>query len=327
MAREAVPVVPQVPGGPGRRATRRWLPAVVLVVLLVAMVLQLTGRQEEFASVRRLSPVVLAAASVLQLIAQLFLNGSMLLPLRRCVTKVGFWELYLVRTGGLFAGSLVPVAGGLAVRLAYLKRRGLTYLDFTWATLVSNLLALAAAAVLGVVAAGVLWARAGRPPAAVLVICAALLAVSVAALVAFEHLPQFARLPVLGRWRWLAQMRRLEATGPLAVRVFGLSMARHLFNFITFGLLYRTLSGQPDDFLTGGLVSALTSPIRMVNVTPANLGVNEWFVALIGRMVAFDIGTGLIVALAFRGVGVVSQLAGAAFGSAWLAVKKTAVAP
>ena len=66
------------------------------------------------------------------------------------MTRLGFWELYLVRTGGFLVGSLVPVAGGLAVRLAYLRTRGLTYLDFTWATLLSNVLALGAAAVLAV---------------------------------------------------------------------------------------------------------------------------------------------------------------------------------
>jgi hypothetical protein len=135
-------------------------------------------------------------------------------------------------------------------------------------------------------------------------------------------MPQLARLPALRRVGWSSDMRRLDVRGPLAGRVFGLAMARHLFNFATFGLLYRALAGGADDFLTGGLVSALTSPLRMVNVTPGNFGVHEWFVALVGRLVAFDVATGLIVALAFRGVGLAAQLGGAAFGAAWLAVRR-----
>ena len=84
---------------------------------------------------------------------------------------------------------------------------------------------------------------------------------------------------------------------------------------MTFGLLCQSLSRVPADFLTGGLVYALTSPVRMVNITPGNLGVTEWFVALVGRMLAFDLTTGLIVALAFRGVALVAQLAGAVIGT------------
>ena len=57
----------------------------------------------------------------------------------------------------------------------------------------------------------------------------------------------------------------------------------------------------PGDFLTGGLVYALTSPVRMVNITPGNLGVNEWVVAIVGKALAFDLTTGLIVALAVQG--------------------------
>lgn len=71
--------------------------------------------------------------------------------------------------------------------------------------------------------------------------------------------------------------------------------------------------------LKGGLVYALTSPVRMVNITPGNLGVTEWFVALVGTLLAFHLMTGLLVALAFRGVALVAQALGALFGSAWLA--------
>jgi hypothetical protein len=59
----------------------------------------------------------------------------------------------------------------------------------------------------------------------------------------------------------------------------------------------------------------------MVNVTPGNLGVTEWFVALVGRMVAFDVATGLLVSLAFRGVALVAQGLGAVFGLAWVTTR------
>jgi hypothetical protein len=303
-----------------RRGVKRWITSGVVLALLAAIAIHLSRSHEELASVRRLSIEVLGLTCLLQLASQIFLNESLLLPLQRHVTRLGFWELYLVRTGGFFVGSVVPVAGGLAVRLAYLRSRGLTYLDFTWATLFSNTLALAAAAVLSLAAAGVLWLTRGTLPPAVVAVTIAVLAGSIAVMAAFEYLPRLTQQQAFRRWRWLAGMSGLKGSRPLVARVFTVSLLRHALNFVTFGLLYRSITGVPSDFLAGGLVYALTSPVRMVNVTPANLGVTEWFVAIVGRMVSFDLTVGLIVSLAFRGVAFVAQMAGALFGSAWLAV-------
>jgi hypothetical protein len=291
-----------------------------VLALLAAMAVQLFRSQEELASVRRLSVRILVITSVIQFVSQLFLNGSLLLPLQTCVKGLGFWELYLVRTGGLLVGSFVPVAGGVAVRLAYLRSRGLTYLDFTWATLLSNVLALGAAAVLAVIATGALWTIAGPPPLYVLGVSGGVLAISVTTLAIFELLPRLGRHPRFARWRWLSGMSGLGASRRLAIRVFALSMVRHVLSFVTFGLLSQSLSRIQVDFFAGGLVYALTTPVRIVNLTPGNLGVTEWVVALVGRLLAFDIATGLIAALAFRGVALVGQALGVILGWAWLAV-------
>jgi len=309
---------------PRHPAARRWLTTGVVVALLVAIAVYLSRTHEELSSLQRLSVRVLAGAWLLQIVSQLALNGSMLLPLRTSVTDLGFWELYLVRTGGFLVGSLMPVAGGIAVRLAYLRNRGVTYLDFTWATMLSNVLALAAAAVVAVAATGVLWSLAGRPPAAVLAVSAGVLSLSVAALAVFEYLPRLTRGRWLQRWRWLSAMSSLRASRAVTIPVFALCLLRHLVNFGTFGLLSQSLSGDRADFLAGGLLYALTSPVRMVNITPGNLGVTEWIVAVVGKVLAFDLAIGLVVALAFRGLSLVAQAAGALIGSAWLALRKRA---
>jgi hypothetical protein len=293
-----------------------------VVVLLAAMAVYVSRADEELASLERLSVQVLVAALLLQFLAQLFLNGSLLLPLQTAVPSLGFWELYVVRTGGFFVGSLLPVAGGVAVRLAYLRNRGVTYLDFTWATLLSNVLALVAASAVAVVATGALRVIAGPLPAAVLGITAGVFALSLAAVAVFEYLPLVARAPRFQRWAWLAGMRRLGASRAMAARVLVLSLVRHCLNFTTFGLLSHALSGAGSDFVAGGLLYALTSPVRMVNITPGNLGIAEWVVAAVGKMLAFDLATGLIVAIAFRGIGLLAQALGALFGAAWLAVRR-----
>lgn len=304
-------VADDVPGGPARRwSGRRWLATGLVVVLLAAMAVHLAGTTDELLSVRRLSAGVLALTCFLQLVSQLFHNASMLLPLRTSLRDLGFWELYLVRTGGFFVGSLVPVAGGIAVRLAYLRRRGVTYLDFTWATLLSNVLALAAGGAVAAVALAVFWTVVERPPTAILGVAAAVFVLSAAAVAVFEAIPRLTRLSQLRRWAWLAGMAGLRANPAMAAGVFLYSVGRHALNFMTFGLLTESLSAVPGDFLNGGLVYALTSPVRMVNITPANLGVTEWVMALVGDALAFDLTMGLVAALAFRGISLVAVLLG-----------------
>jgi len=311
----------QSPGGAKRPLPRRWLTTAIVVCLLGAIVIHFSRSHEELASLKRLSGSALAATFVLQFASQLFLNESLLLPLRACVSSVGFWELYIVRTGGLVAGSVLPVAGGLAVRLAYFRKKGLTYAHFTWATLFSNVLALGAAALLGAAATIVLSMVAGPLPLRVIAVTTGILAISVAAVAAFELLPRIGRHRKLQKWPWLAALNSFHASGSMTTWVFAHCMVRHVLNFVTFGLIYQALSPAPRAFLSGGLVYALTSPVRMVNITPGNLGVSEWFVAITGKMLAFDLTSGLIAALLFRGISLVAQVVGAVSGSLWLARK------
>src|SRR5687768_13897861 len=111
---------------------------------MAAMAVHVSSSYEEAAYVRRLSASILIGTLAGQFFSQLLFNEAMLLPLRPYVKHLGYWEFFMVRTGGLFVGSIVPVAGNIAVRLAYLRRHGLTYADFTWATLLSNVLGFAA---------------------------------------------------------------------------------------------------------------------------------------------------------------------------------------
>jgi hypothetical protein len=310
----------QSSGQAKRSSVRRWLISAVMVTLLAAMAAHISVRPEEVAYFRRLSTPVVVITLVLQFLSQLLFNEALRLPLRTYVKGLGYWEFFMVRTGGSVAGHVVPVAGSLAVRLTYLRRRGLTYVDFAWATLLSNVLALVAAGVLALFATGILWRVAGTPPALVLGLSAAVAALSVMALTLFQLLPGLARHPRLQKWRRLSGMSGFTASRRTMIGVFALSLARHCLNFVTFGLLYQSLSRAPSGVLTGGLVYALTSPLRMVNITPGNLGVNEWVVAIAGKALTFDVTTGLIVALVFRGIALAAQGLGVLVGWAWLAL-------
>lgn len=302
-----------------RSSARRWLISGVVIALLAALALQVFRSPDEVAYFRHLSVPILGLTLLFQFLSQLLYNGALLLPLRTYVQNLGYWEFFMVRTGGFLVGHVVPVAGGIAVRLAYLRGRGLTYWDFTWATLLSNVLALLAAAVLAVAVTGMLATVIGPPPAIVVGLSAGLLILSIAALSLFRALPRLASHAWMQRWRWLSGLSGFTASHQTMTRVFALSLVRHCLNFATFGLLYQSLSPSPGGFLTGGLVYALTSPLRMVQITPGNLGINEWVSAMVGTVLAFDVTTGLIVALVFRGVSLLAQGLGVLWGWAWLA--------
>ena len=244
----------------------------------------------------------------------------MLLPLRTYM-KLGYWELFVVRAGGVLASYGVPVAGNIGVRLAYLRRRGLDYSQFAWATITSNVLGLAGAGALGLIALGMLWMRAGSVPVPVVALSAAVSMLALGGLAALGFLPRLAGHTRFQRWPWVSRMSGHEINRRTIVSVVVFSFGRHGFNFLSFGLLYQALLQAPGQFLNGGLVYAITTPIRIVSITPGNLGINEWVTAAVGMMLSFDVTTGLIVALVFRALSFAAQALGGLFAAAWLALR------
>ena len=306
--------------GEGRDSARRRLLGGAAIVLLAALAAYLLARREELGDLRRLPAAVLLGTLGLQFVAQLLWNTAMLLPLR-VYMKLGFWELFAVRTGGFLAGAAVPVAGNLGVRLAYLRRKGLASSEFTWATMVSNALSVSAAAVLACLAAGAIWRMTGTLPGPVAALTAAVLALGIAAMGAVRWLPRVSEHPRLAQWTWLSAMRRGRVRARTANGILAASFGRHAFSFLAFALLYHSLSTGAGHFLTGGLVYAITSPIRIVAITPGNVGIIEWAVAGVGKLLAFEVTTGLLVALVFRGTSVVAQVLGVAVAGAWIGIR------
>ncbi len=312
------PATVSAAGSTQSRPTRRR--AVLLVALLIPLALYLVTRREALEDLQRLSLGDVLIVLVSQFSAQLLWNGAVLAPLRASLEKLGFWELLLVRSGGVLASYVVPVAGNVAVRMAYLRRRGLAYPDFVWATLLSNLLALFAAAILAVWAVVTAQVVTGNTSGPVLGLTGGIVALGAVALSGVFLLPRFAGHPLLQRWRFTSALTPTPRRTIVVTSV--LAFGRHVCNFLTFGLLYRSLSVAHNHLLAGGLVYTITIPIRMVTITPGNLGVTEWVVALTGKLLSFDVPTGVLVALVFRGMSLAAQVLAAAVAGAYLAARE-----
>jgi uncharacterized membrane protein YbhN (UPF0104 family) len=308
----------QLGRGPSSRSPRRIVAIVAAAVLLASVGIHLIREREVLAGLPRLPLWLLLSALALQLGAQLFWNAAMLLPLRTHMDRIGFWELFMVRSGGSLAGLVLPVAN-LALRLAYLKRRGLGYAEFAWATALANVLALFAGGVLAVFALALLWFRSGLPPRSIVALASAVLALGVGGLLALRFAPRLAGREGVRRWAWIGGIARMKSGDPSVGPSLVFLFLRHICNLITFGLLFRTLSAPPADFMAGGLIYAITSPVRTLMVTPGNLGVSEWAVAAVGSALAVDVTHGLVVALVFRLLSVAAQGAGVLLGGVWMA--------
>ena len=312
------PATVSAAGSTQSRPTRRR--AVLLVALVIPLALYLVTRREALEDLQRLSLGDVLIVLLSQFSAQLLWNGAVLAPLRASLEKLGFWELLLVRSGGVLASYVVPVAGNVAVRMAYLRRRGLAYPDFVWATLLSNLLALFAAAILAVWAVVTAQVVTGKTSGPVLGLTGGIVALGAVALSGVFLLPRFAGHPLLQRWRFTSALTPTPRRTIVVTSV--LAFGRHVCNFLTFGLLYRSLSVAHNHLLAGGLVYTVTIPIRMVTITPGNLGVNEWVVALTGKLLSFDVPTGVLVALVFRGMSLAAQVLAATVAGAYLAARE-----
>ena len=112
------------------RSGPRWLIPAGLIALVATMAVYLFTRREELVNFQRLSITVLLLGLCLQCLSLLLWNGTVLLPLQIRMKRLGFWELFMVQTGGFLVGYLVPVAGNMAVRMTYLRRRGLHVCGF-----------------------------------------------------------------------------------------------------------------------------------------------------------------------------------------------------
>ena len=197
----------------------------------------------------------------------------------------------------LMAVSLLLAIGGHAYRnpeeVAQFRRLSPLVLfgAVVWQTLVQIFMnwALVAAAILAVAASGVMWWLIGQPPLLVFGLAAAIALGAAAAVLLTGAIPRLAARGRLGQRAWVEALSEHSLDRSTALGVVGASLLRHIMNFVTFGLLYGAITQSPQSVLTGGLVYALTSPVRMVNITPGNVGVNEWVVAVVGGALAFDV--------------------------------------
>ena len=292
----------QTTAAPPLRSASRLLKAAkwfVLVLLLGAFAAYLWANQSEFQRLLDLSGITLLEVVTGRAIAYLALIGATTYCLRRYAPNLNSLEFLAASS----AGTILSLPGAAqAAKSAYLKGRhgvelqrslaisgvivvvalstasltaliGLAWLETHGNANLHLLWLLSACTLFG---AGLILVFAGRLP-------------KTGRLQRFSYFPETWAQVVGDRWRMLT--------------VAALLCVRSLSSFLAFGLLFAALASVPNGLVTGGVVDALTFALRLVMITPGNLGVYEWVVAILSSSVGSTLATGLACAAIYRAAG------------------------
>lgn len=304
----------RAPVGPCERpsvtsqARRRSVLAIALAAVLVAALgLALYQARDELARLAGLDVLTLTALLLLRMLAFALFSAASLVVLERVAPTLSWRELTVVSGAGALLGHLLPAGGGAAAKGIYLRQRhGLGYAAFVGAQTVLAILVLAAsgaAAVLGLALLGLVADQTQPWFGALLALL--LLGTPLPLLIARPLLHRLARgvrrlRPLVLVWgRLIGQPRRL-------LLIAGLLWVRALMTFAALGLTYRALDPGGAAFLVGGVLDALTSVLQVIRITPANLGLYEGSLSLLGQSYGTTLAVGILAAVVTRLSGVLA---------------------
>jgi uncharacterized membrane protein YbhN (UPF0104 family) len=281
--------------GPFFKAAK-WL---VLVLLLGAFGAYFWLNQTEFQRLLDLSGTTLLQVVIGRAIAYLALISATIYCLGRYAPNLNSLEFMAASS----AGTLVSLPGAVqATKSVYLKgRHGLEIQKSLAISGVIVAVALGMASLAALI--GLAWLQMqGKANLHLLWLLGVLTLFGASFILVFAG-----RLPKTGRlqrfayfpetWAEVVRDRRRLLT------VAALLGVRSLSSFFAFGLLFAALANVPNGLVVGGVVDALTFALRLVMITPGNLGVYEWVVAILSSSVGSTLATGLACAAVYRAAG------------------------
>jgi len=274
----------------------KWL---VLAVLLGAFAAYLWTNQSEFQRLLDLSGITVLQVVLGRAIGYLALISATTYCLRLYAPNLKSSEFVAVSS----AGSIISLPGAVqAAKAVYLKgRHGVEFQRSLAISGVIVVIALSTASLTALI--GLAWLETqGKANLHLLWLLSAFMLFGASFLLVFAG-----RLPKTGRlerfsyfpetWAQLVGDRRRMFT------VAALLCVRSLSSFLAFGLLFVALANVPNGLVVGGVVDALTFALRLVMITPGNLGVYEWVVAVLSSSVGSTLATGLACAALYRAAG------------------------
>ena len=213
-------------------------------------------------------------------------------------------EFLMVCSSGSILGNVSFPWAGYFLKTMYLKsQHALRHRDFFVINLIVGIGSLCVSGVLAFLALFLLQWQ-GRSFEVILWLIGGAMTASPAVLFASKvRLPRMIRLaPITGT---LAAAHMFLGHPAIWTPVTIFLTLRGIFSFVGFGMLFVFLAGPQTSILVGGLVEALSSILRFVNIIPGNLGLYEWIVAALSASVGETLAAGIIAAALFRIAGLI----------------------
>lgn len=295
-------------------AARRWS-LVVGLALVVAFGAYCVIQRRHLAILLEVRWPFLAAAGGLVLLHRICLALRFRALCRPYGTRLPVGEaLWLV----LLASALnlvTPLRGGFALRAIYLKQRhGMDYANLPSLVLVSTLLSFGVGGAVILLINTVWWWTGDTVRLSFWLLGAGLCACTGGVLMA----PPERWMSSAGRFgaavqRMLQGWRVIRGDRAALAAICGLHLAVTVTAGGVIAVCFAAV-GRELVLPAAMGVSVVNTLTGVINLTPANLGVQEWTTAFMGRLAGLDFHSGVAAALVMRAVGGVVNLAGGAAG-------------
>ncbi len=270
------------------------------IVLLMSLAWHLWYHPAEIRRLAEISLPTLASVLIAQLAAYIIQVGTTWWLTRIFIPALGLWEYFLVSSSGFVIGMYGLPGTSYAVKTIYCKQRyGFSHIGFLAINIVIGLLALFTA---GTVACGALTliGFGGNPVHIGLWLLA--IGLTLGAIIVLVMVDKVLPLVHFEKTARFTEFYRQIIQDHVGLRLVLISLTfRSVFSFFGFGLLFYALGG--GSLLAGGTIDALSTLLRLVRITPGNLGIYEWSVASLGQWLDASLATGLIAAGLYRLIG------------------------
>lgn len=307
------------------RSLGKLLPVIISIGLLVGFAIYLSRNAHRFVTLLNISPSLLLLAVALNLTAFAG-NGLINLVLYRhlgaAVIVAEAMSLAAVNT----LANLLPFAGGMVAKGAYLKRKfGLTYTRFLSATVALFVLMVSASGAVGLATLAYMRLVLGRDVPRLLVAGFLVMLLGIAIL----WLP--ASLVPRGRWtarfeQFLDGWRFVGRRPALLIMLLLLQLALMVVLAGRYWTAFHLMS-QNVSLADCLLFAAATVLTQLVTITPDGLGIREGIVGGIATLLGFDIGVSVVAVTIDRLVSTAITIALGSLASYHLARRLGAHAP
>ncbi|MEW5757051.1 MAG: lysylphosphatidylglycerol synthase domain-containing protein [Pseudomonadota bacterium] len=274
----------------------------ILQALLLLAVVLIAIQYVDFSSVWNVSAVYLAAVTLVALAANIARFYTLKLALLRRAIDLGWREWLSLGVYSSLLNLFLPLSAGLSIKAIYLKRKyRFRYADFIGTHSAITLLQVYFLVLVG----GLSGLMSGKinDLATILIVALVLAAMSAPFFFAHERIRSESKLiqALLDIYTsFLVLAKDLRFVAEVLVNMGVILVFTCLAFYFSFGGLGVAL-GLPDAMLIAVAVSLLS----LVNITPGNIGVQEFVVAFIGQALGGDFDSAFVAMLLIRAMSIV----------------------